>query len=516
MVKGRRASTVPDGAGCGATSCDGESRGTAVGRSGVFDALRCSLGSVHWTDAVGFGLCQTWNILCVALRDPVTYGEPFLDLRWISIATAFIVSLAAVLAHGRCGVWLRDRRLFAAVGVLAAASSMLGPVSAAFPSASAMLIHLAAVGVGIGFAVLFLVWYRRFCDNRDMAGLACSVAASVLFTYPLANVLASDQVSPWFSAAVGSVLPLASVGLGWRGFSGDGGTGSGRPEGALSSFSSFSSGRRLLCMRFAACLLVVIAAIEVVRNLLLGGTAITFYAGVANLGGVTLKLACAVWLVAVFGTRDARGVSLSYRFSFLLLLGVVLCTPFLLQGNWFAHMLLDVSSFFFQLSALMVAYQVCVGFGLEPVVAFGCGRAIWAAGTLVGIGSERLLCGDVAAETGQMLPIVLGLAVAVSFSFVFTDRDCVRVLASVPVEERTPRFRTQCVRLAERNGVSERELEVMILTAKGRSATRIADDLGVTVATVNTHVHHVYRKLGVHSRQQLMDLIEQEGWRRET
>ena len=39
------------------------------------------LSSVRWTDVAGFSLCQTWNILCVALPDPITYTSPFLDLR---------------------------------------------------------------------------------------------------------------------------------------------------------------------------------------------------------------------------------------------------------------------------------------------------------------------------------------------------------------------------------------------------------------------------------------------------
>ena len=61
-----------------------------------------------------------------------------------------------------------------------------------------------------------------------------------------------------------------------------------------------------------------------------------------------------------------------------------------------------------------------------------------------------------------------------------------------------------------RFGLSERELEVMTLVAKGRSAARIADDLSVSPATVNSHISHIYRKLDVHSRQELLDLVERE------
>lgn len=44
-------------------------------------------------------------------------------------------------------------------------------------------------------------------------------------------------------------------------------------------------------MRYCACLFVIIGIIETVRNLLLGGTALVFYAGAANLGGLALKVA---------------------------------------------------------------------------------------------------------------------------------------------------------------------------------------------------------------------------------
>ena len=63
--------------------------------------------------------------------------------------------------------------------------------------------------------------------------------------------------------------------------------------------------------------------------------------------------------------------------------------------------------------------------------------------------------------------------------------------------------------MAGHYGLSARELEVLVLMAKGRSAVRVADDLGVTLATINSHVNHIYRKLGVHSRQELIDVIEQ-------
>lgn len=43
---------------------------------------------------------------------------------------------------------------------------------------------------------------------------------------------------------------------------------------------------------------------------------------------------------------------------------------------------------------------------------------------------------------------------------------------------------------------------------RGYSAKRIAEIDCVSLNTVQTHTRNVYRKLGVHSRQDLIDLVE--------
>lgn len=57
-------------------------------------------------------------------------------------------------------------------------------------------------------------------------------------------------------------------------------------------------------------------------------------------------------------------------------------------------------------------------------------------------------------------------------------------------------------------GLSSRELEVLTLLAKGRSLQSVADSLGIAYSTVKTHTDRIYSKTGVHSRQELMLLIE--------
>lgn len=52
------------------------------------------------------------------------------------------------------------------------------------------------------------------------------------------------------------------------------------------------------------------------------------------------------------------------------------------------------------------------------------------------------------------------------------------------------------------------ERDVLELLARGRNARYVADELGVSFNTVRTHIRHVYEKLGIHTRQDLIDLVE--------
>ena len=49
-------------------------------------------------------------------------------------------------------------------------------------------------------------------------------------------------------------------------------------------------------------------------------------------------------------------------------------------------------------------------------------------------------------------------------------------------------------------GLTERELEVLLVLVHGGSNKAIADDLGISVKTVGHHIQHVYEKAGVRSR----------------
>lgn len=63
-------------------------------------------------------------------------------------------------------------------------------------------------------------------------------------------------------------------------------------------------------------------------------------------------------------------------------------------------------------------------------------------------------------------------------------------------------------KLAQRFGLTEREHEVLGLVALGRSATFIAEELSISSNTVRKRVAQIYAKCGVHSKQELLTLVQ--------
>lgn len=60
--------------------------------------------------------------------------------------------------------------------------------------------------------------------------------------------------------------------------------------------------------------------------------------------------------------------------------------------------------------------------------------------------------------------------------------------------------------------LTQRELQVLRLVARGLSNREVSDQLGLSVRTVETHLSHVYRKLGVSSRTEAAVCALRESW----
>ena len=64
-----------------------------------------------------------------------------------------------------------------------------------------------------------------------------------------------------------------------------------------------------------------------------------------------------------------------------------------------------------------------------------------------------------------------------------------------------------CGQISQEFKLSEREAEILLLLARGKTASKIAEKLVISPHTVNTHIRHIYEKTQIHKRSELIDFI---------
>lgn len=163
----------------------------------------------------------------------------------------------------------------------------------------------------------------------------------------------------------------------------------------------------------------------------------------------------------------------------------------------------------------------------RPGVLLGSFLALFSGAQLLGCLLEALTHGgvDPAGISIGMLLVVLLIVTAV---WLLNDRMVTRLLWSgeyVKNEEKDAchELRTEEANVGEGDALSfeekagvvasvyeltPRESEIMLQFAKGRSSSFIAEQLFVSNNTIRSHISHVYSKCGVHSRQELISLVE--------
>ena len=65
-------------------------------------------------------------------------------------------------------------------------------------------------------------------------------------------------------------------------------------------------------------------------------------------------------------------------------------------------------------------------------------------------------------------------------------------------------FESKLLVFVDANGLSARELEVLRLVLTGNDAQNIASKLVISVGTVKSHLHRIYKKAGVSGRDELV------------
>ena len=66
--------------------------------------------------------------------------------------------------------------------------------------------------------------------------------------------------------------------------------------------------------------------------------------------------------------------------------------------------------------------------------------------------------------------------------------------------------------VARRYGLTSRQEEVLLCLAQGEpNASHMAQRFTILTHTAKSHIYNIYNKLGIHSQQELLDIVDAEG-----
>lgn len=229
-------------------------------------------------------------------------------------------------------------------------------------------------------------------------------------------------------------------------------------------------------------------------------------------------MAACVWAYFASIRRREDFGSLAYRIALPLVALGFLLLP--LSGAW---SLAGTAAYRFGYEYIyIVLWALWVFFagreGASSVWIVACGLASMQVSKLIGF----VLSADVVALLGPALDmqVVAGLALFGTVLFAVFSKgiafsaegwEGVRPAAEAPAHEGVAFPEQRYAEVAEGFALSPRETDVFLLLIRGYSRARIAKELVVTEETVKSHVKGIYQKMGVHTKQDLIDTVERLG-----
>lgn len=151
--------------------------------------------------------------------------------------------------------------------------------------------------------------------------------------------------------------------------------------------------------------------------------------------------------------------------------------------------------------------------GFIPAASFAIGHCAVSLSIPVGWVISTYAMDSLATSIGEftcVFLVAIALVVVSGILIADTHRDDARQdeVETTPILTSATLFARQCESVIATHRLSDREEQVLLLTVRGRSIPFIAKQLHLSVSTIKKHTTHLYEKLGVRDRQEMVDLIE--------
>lgn len=425
----------------------------------------------------------------------------------VAFALSFFVIALAVRRHRLRGryvlVWVVG--VCASMALLAALLSVL--LDRAWP------LYIASVALGFGNACGFCQWLRILAPHGLRTAKYLLIGGSVvhiLLMFAL-NSWVHEPLRPWFvfalCAPVGIALLAANVRVN---------SVSVAEQASYEEVDPTRCSQALRSLRLPMVCAVALTLITPIASSVFGLSGGLIGSTVSTAAQLTsLAILVVVWFVL---GRDLTLPQL-YCVSLPLFASAILCVSFA-SPEWGWVVLAIGESCFFFVSVLMVI--ACLGAAERYRIATLAVYGVFA-GCMYLTDAARLAVENLAA--GGALDIEPYVAALLLLYVLMIPAFCIvaPLVARKASAEKAPAKGDQrpdclavplpevCGRIAQAHGLSKRQLEVMSYLVAGRDVDRIAEALVLSPNTVRSYRKSLYAALGIHGRQELLDMVERES-----
>ncbi len=483
------------------------------------------------TRTLGFTFMMMWNFLFFFSGQHLAFAnyhkaEVASDIYVISlIANVISVSL---LSKAFTHLFKKKRLLIVGAGVVVSAGSVLAAFSSHSEIGGIVCLFLSGALTGVGSALLIVFWGDRYSRSNVTT---ISVEVPLAFFCASLVVPFSYSVSPIVSLFLLFLLPLtSSVVLSQQSSQ----TEEVFESSILSEDGSFKNDENIIREQNARPSVAPIKPrkllLKIIGMSVIFGLCDGLMPNLLSISNISVEnsfvypaatgTALAIFLCFVIFSRH-------YDFAFaykpaiiLMVLGYLLTILFdrAIVITWFT-----VTSYTcFNIMNWLLLADICHRYDVSSIQAYGAGRGALHAGGIAVLLIPNALANWVPQGTNQsqLASLVCILLLLVGYLLILTDRD-VEALSvhhsvldkelSVAEKALVIRYRQTvaiCDLIASEYDFGDRARDVLICLALGYKSSDIENELYMAQGTVNTHTNRIYRKLNIHKRTELMDLIE--------
>ncbi|MGV8083388.1 MAG: LuxR C-terminal-related transcriptional regulator [Coriobacteriia bacterium] len=449
---------------------------------------------------LGYGVYWAWVFLsfnsAVLVPEAKNASAIVLRTHQISIAVALVMLIGMILSARRISP-LKPRRatLFGLTALACAGSTAIALAGAGVLGGEWIAIGSALTGIGTMW--LALSWGERYgsigAESATVHTVASMVLASALYFAVLSLPMVLAQGATVLLLLVSAVLLLPN--------------GESVPAASEMAGPTWRHLRSSLSWRVIAGIAIIAIAMGVMLRL----TAHPETASFESIGRLGILANGAFILLLGLGSvlfRGGMNLGFAYRLALPLIAIGFLALALLGRADLrLSSVAVSAGVSIFEVLTWIVLADVTYRSRLSAVRVFGLGRFALQAGMLVG----ELLGGFFFTRLTPLALVMLFVLLIVAL-YVLNERNIFDVGTHEGLEKASAGDETdwagRLARITAEYGLSPREHEILGVWAKGRSIEHVEEKFHISKNTAKTHLAHIYQKTGVHTREELLTLIE--------